>query len=180
MKRSFFLPVFCLAFLLGVPGLVKAQTQTKLAHVDYQAVMLSLPERAEAEKKVQAFAKRLESEIKEMNTEYQSRLTEFQQNQETMTETERQSEMDKLSNLQQRISQAQQKAQEDLQKQEQELLEPMFARVDSLVQKMAEEEGYTYVFDSSTLLYAGGKDLTPLIKERLTAGGSAGTGDSAE
>ncbi len=128
-----------------------------------------MPERKEAEKKVRSFAKDLQSNIQEMNTEYQNKLQQYKQKQASMTQTEKQNQQDQLNNLQQRIQKAQQRAQQDLRKQEQELMQPLIAKVDSAIEKVAEREGYTYVFDISAgnVPYAGGTDLTPKVKEEL-------------
>ncbi len=153
--------------LLGTTAEVRAQ---KLGHVNTQQIMEKMPEREKAQKKMQSFTQRLRKDIQQMNSEYQNRMTEFQENQETMTETEKQREQEQLAELQKRITQAQQKAQQDLQKQRQELLQPIMDKVDQAVQSIAEEKGYTYVFDAGAgnLLYqGGGKDLTSQVEEEL-------------
>ncbi len=169
-------------FLLTLSTKAIAQ-DTKLGHVNKQEILQDLPGRDEAERKVQKFAQKRQRDIKEMNTEYQNKLQKYQQNQEGMTETEKQSTMDQLSNLQKRIQKAQQKAQQDLRKQEQELMQPLINKVDSAIQKVADREGYTYVFDvsSGNVAYADdSKDLTPKVKRELDIRNGSSSGNRGQ
>lgn len=167
-------------FTLSTTGIAQ---EVKLGHVNKQEILENLPGRDKAEKKVQQFAQQRQRDIKEMNTEYQNKLQEYQQNQEGMTETEKQSTMDRLNNLQQRIQKAQRKAQQDLRKQEQELMQPLIDKVDSAIQKVADREGYTYVFDvsSGNVAYADdSKDLTGTVKKELDISSGANSGNKGQ
>ena len=59
--------------------------------------------------------------------------------------------------------------QNDLAQMEQQLLAPMVERVREAIEAVGEEQGYTYIFDSSTgvTLYNGGDDVTDLVKTKL-------------
>jgi outer membrane protein len=98
----------------------------------------------------------------------------MQEKQENMTETEKEMMQEELTSLQQRIQKAQRSAQEDIRKQRQELLQPIKDKIDNAVQKVAEEEGYTYVLYERSLPYSGGEDLTGKIKEQLEEQRSGG------
>lgn len=165
MKK--FLTILALA-ALTVPVSV-AQT-TKLGHVDRQALMLMLPERKDAETKMQAFAKTLEERLKAMQTEYQTKLEKANADAATMTNTEKEVVMRELQELEGRIVDARDKAQEDLQKQEQELLAPMVERTNKAISEVAAAGNFTYIFDTSTgmvLYYDKGEDILPAVKAKL-------------
>jgi outer membrane protein len=165
MKK--FLMTLCLAAITA-PALM-AQSP-KLGHIDRQAMMLMLPERKDAEAKMQAFAKTLEERLKAMGTEYQTKLEQANAGQATMTNTEKDVVMRDLQDLEKRITDAQEKAQEDLAKQEQELLAPMVDRTNKAIQEVATAGNFTYIFDTSAgmvLYYDKGEDILPAVKTKL-------------
>jgi outer membrane protein len=156
--------------LLGTAQASLAQQTIKLGHIDRQKLMLMLPQRKDAEAKMQAFAKTLEDRLKAMGAEYQAKLSEAQGRAEQMTNTEREIAMRELQELEQRIMAAQEKAQEDLAKQEEELLQPMVESTNRAIRAVAEENGFTYVFDTSTgtvVYFDRGEDILPLVKTKL-------------
>ena len=59
--------------------------------------------------------------------------------------------------------------QNDLAQMEQQLLAPMIERVRKAIQDVGAEQGFTYIFDTSTgvTLYNGGEDVTELVKTKL-------------
>ncbi|MCC6577939.1 MAG: OmpH family outer membrane protein [Flavobacteriales bacterium] len=147
-----------------------AFTQAKLGHIDRQALMLTLPERKDAEAKMQAFAKTLDDRLKAMGAEYQQKVTDAQAKEATMTNTEKEMAVREIADLEKRISEAQEKAQEDLAKQEEELLRPMVEKTNKAIRDVASENGFTYIFDISTglvLYHERGEDILPKVKAKL-------------
>ncbi len=147
-----------------------AQNPVKLGHIDRQKLMLLLPERKDAETKMQAFAKTLDDRLKAMGTEYQTKMADAQGRAETMTQTEKEMVVREIQELEQRITAAQEKAQEDLAKQEEELLKPMVDKTNKAINDVAAENSFTYIFDTSTgfvLYFDRGEDILPLVKAKL-------------
>lgn len=147
-----------------------AMAQGKLGHIDRQALMLMLPERKDAEAKMQAFAKTLDDRLKAMGAEYQQKVTDAQSREATMTQTEKEVAVREIGELEQRIQDAQEKAQEDLAKQEEELLKPMVEKTNQAIKAVAEESNFTYIFDISAgmvLYYDKGEDILPKVKTKL-------------
>ncbi|MEZ4757765.1 MAG: OmpH family outer membrane protein [Flavobacteriales bacterium] len=147
-----------------------AQNPLKLGHIDRQQLMLMLPERKDAEAKMQAFAKTLDDRLKAMGTEYQTKMADAQGRAETMTQTEKEMVVREIQELEQRITAAQEKAQEDLAKQEEELLKPMVDKTNKAINDVASENNFTYIFDTSTgfvLYFDKGEDILPLVKTKL-------------
>lgn len=147
-----------------------AFAQAKLGHIDRQALMLTLPERKDAETKMQAFAKSLDDRLKAMGAEYQQKVTDAQAKEATMTNTEKEMAIREIGELEKRITEAQEKAQEDLAKQEEELLRPMVEKTNKAIQEVAAENGFTYIFDTSAgfvLYYEKGEDILPKVKAKL-------------
>jgi outer membrane protein len=105
-----------------------------------------------------------------MGAEYQQKLADAQAKEPTMTNTEREVAARELGELEQRIQQAQAKAQEDLSAQEEELLKPMVEQTNTAIKTVAEENGFTYVLDTSAgfvLYYDRGEDLLAKVKSKM-------------
>jgi outer membrane protein len=159
------------ALVIAVATLPSAMAQgSKLGHIDRQKLMLLLPERKDAETKMQAFAKTLDDRLKAMGAEYQAKVADAQSRAETMTNTEKEMVVREINDLEQRIQAAQEKAQEDLAKQEEELLKPMVERTNKAIKEVADANNFSYIFDTSTgfvLYYDKGEDILPLVKAKL-------------
>lgn len=163
------LMIACALALTSAPAAI-AQNHSKLGHIDRQKLMLMLPERKDAETKMQAFAKTLDERLKAMGNEYQAKVADAQARAETMTQTEKEMALREIGDLETRIQAAQEKAQEDLAKQEEELLRPMVDRTNKAIADVAAENNFTYVFDVSTgtvLYFEKGEDILPMVKTKL-------------
>lgn len=161
--------LIAVALLLGAVTSSTAQ-QAKLGHIDRQQLMLSLPERKDAESRMQAFAKTLDERLKAMGAEYEAKVAEAQSRSETMTQTEKEMAVREINGLEQRINEAREKAQEDLSKQEEELLRPMVDKANLAIKDVADANGFTYIFDTSTgfvLYFEKGEDIMGLVKAKL-------------
>ena len=144
--------------------------QMKIGHIDRQKLMLMMPERKDAEAKMQAFAKTLEDRLKAMGAEYQQKVADAQAGAANMTQTEKDMVIREIQELEQRIQAAQEKAQEDLAKQEEELLKPMVDRANAAIKDVAGANNFTYILDVSTgtvLYFEKGEDILPLVKAKL-------------
>lgn len=156
--------------LLCIAPKAMAQTPTKLGHIDRQQLLLVLPERKDAETKMQKFAEELDKRLRAMGAEYETTVADARGRAESLTNTEREMLMRDIQQLEQRIQEAQEKAQEDLAKQEEELLRPMVERTNKAIRDVANENNFTYIFDTSTgfvLYFDKGEDIMPLVKTKL-------------
>lgn len=150
-------------------GAVFASEAQKLGHTNIQDLLMLLPERAEAEKKIQNLAETLEKRLSAMTAEYQTKVQTYQEEQGEMSATIRDSEARSIMELEQRINEFQQNAQSEIQQKENELLNPMIERLTKAIEVVGKEHGFSYILDTSsgTVLYKGGEDVTPLVKQQL-------------
>lgn len=166
MKKT----ILTLMLAAGLSAPALAQAPLKLGHIDRKEIMLVLPERKDAEAKMQAFAKTLDERLKAMGAEYQAKVADAQARADSMTQTEKEMLVREINELEQRIDTAREKAQEDLSKQEEELLAPMVKRTNDAIKAVAEENGFTYILDTSTgfvLYFDKGIDILPMVKAKL-------------
>ena len=142
----------------------------KLAHVERGQILQNMPKVQKAQKNLQTYSKELEGQVQSLMKEYRTKLKDFQENSESMTATQRSDKERELKNLEERIQKFRQDAQKQVSKKRSELLKPIMEEVNNTIEQIAQEKGYTYVFDASqgSILYAkDGKDITPLVKQRL-------------
>ncbi len=149
-----------------------AQAQTiKIGHVDSNALMNQMPERAQVEKQLEDYQKQLEGELRTMMTEYQKKVTEYQNTVATMSNLIRQSKEKEITDLEGRIRDFQQNAEEEFADKRVELLKPIVDKVKKAIEDVGKENNYTYIIDSSmgVLLYTGtnADDVTGLVKTKL-------------
>ena len=143
---------------------IKAQ---KLGHVNSQVIMQELPDYESARKDLESFNSDLTKEL-EM---YQKLIVEFaqdyEQNKNGMSEDTRKRKETDLMERQQNYEKKAYEAQTSLQQKEQELLQQIMIKVNAAVKEVAEKEGYDYVYEVTTLLYAGGEDISDMVRKKL-------------
>lgn len=165
-----FLKVSLLAILLVVSGNTFAQ-QLKFGHVDSSNILSIMPEKAIAEKQVQAKALEFDKQIKEMQAENQRLITAYMEVRESMSEALRTNKEKEIQDLQNRMQSFDGFAQQELQKAQNELLKPIFEKASKAIKDVGQENGFIYIFDisSGVLLFNSNEsvDITPLVKAKL-------------
>ncbi len=168
MKNKF---NYCFLFFLGVTSMFGVNAQSKkFGHINSNDLLLLMPERKEAETKIQEEAKKLEQQLSTMTAEYQTKVGDYQTNSATMTDLIKETKGKEIQDLEKRIQDFQQNAQESLQKKEQELLKPIIEKAKKAIEDVAKEDGYGYVFDTSAgsvLVSPDGDNVMPLVKKKL-------------
>jgi len=142
----------------------------KLGHVQVDSVFQIMPERTQAEQELQQYSKQLENQLVTMNAELESKYNEYMENSETWPATLKQDKEEEWTGLQQRIQNFQMRAQTDLQEKESELLQPIYERIRTAIKDVANEEGFTYIYDASMLLYKSDDSIsiTQKVKAKLS------------
>jgi len=164
MKRTILVLVLCLGCLS-----MFSQKAVKFAHVDVQAIFGEMPEKAAATKEVEDYAKTLEDQMQVMYKEYETKMKEYSENKDNWSALIRQDKEEAIMSLQQRIQNFQQQAETDLQNREAALLEPITNKIKEAINTVASEQGFTYVYDKTTLLYTSpdATDITNDVKAKL-------------
>jgi outer membrane protein len=162
--------LFALLFLAGIFSSAEAQNQ-KFGHIDLQALVQLMPERASAESTFNNFQTELEEVLGEMQTNYQQKLKELEELGEEASEVKRNAKITELQDIQQRMQNYQMTANQQLQQKQAELLQPVFDKAENAIQEVAKDQGLLYVFDTGTrvVLYKSNQsvDLLPLVKQKL-------------
>lgn len=158
--------IVSIAILLSFGGFSQ---KLKFGHVDSGEIFLSMPEREQASREVERFARQLEEQLMSLNRELEQKYTDYMEKVETFSPSIKQMREEELANLQQRIQAFQMRAQEDLQKKEQELLEPIYDKITKAIREIGEEQGFIYIFDIGSFYYHSNQsvDLTDDVKAKI-------------
>lgn len=159
--------ILLLAFV-ALLGMTDAVAQ-KFGHLDAQDILLTLPERAEAQASIEAAAAEYETEVSRMQSELETKFADYQAKAATWPDAIRQQKERELQQLDAGLQEFGMTIQNDLAQMEQQLLAPMIERVRDAIDAVGKEQGFTYIFDTSTgvTLYNGGEDVTDLVKTKL-------------
>lgn len=151
--------------LVFITAAVSAQ---KVAHVNAQALMLALPDYKTASDELERFAGDKKKELEMWFTAFQTAQKEFEAALPTLTEEIKQQRYEELMVKQQNIQAKEGEFQQEIAVKEQKLVEPIMKKVRDAVAKVAKENGYSYVFDESTLMYfAESESLDGIVKKEL-------------
>lgn len=151
-----------------VTATVSAQTP-KFGHVDLQALVQVMPERAAALVELNTFQGDLEEIMGEMQKDYQTKLSEFETLGEDVSEIKKKAKITEIQDIQQRIQNYQGSAQQQLQSKNAEVMKPIYDKAQKAIGDVAKEEGLIYVFEVNSLLYKSNEsvDVLPLVKLKL-------------
>jgi outer membrane protein len=162
--------IIAVFLFVGITATVSAQTP-KFGHIDLQALVQLMPERATAETEFNKFQSDLEEIFGEMQKDLQTKMTDFEALGDSASEIKRNAKVAEIQDMQQRIQNYQQTANAQLQQKQTELLKPVFDKAEKTIGEVAKEKGLLYVFDigSKVVLYKSNEsvDVLPLVKTKL-------------
>jgi outer membrane protein len=163
------LKTLLLATVLCIGTVSFSNAQSKIAHINTQELITTMPEMKEAQKQLEALSKTYQTDIQSSVTEFQTLLKQYEAEAATKTEEENAKRGQEIQEKQQRIQQFQADAQKDLQKKEMDLLQPITEKAKAAILKVGREQGYDYVLDSSqgVTILADGKNLLDDVKKAL-------------
>jgi len=168
MKSVF--KICVLGILLFSAGFANAQAP-KFGHIDMQALVQIMPERAVAEKQFMAYQKEIEDAYGIMQKELQAKFIDYSAKKDSMSETMRKMKEEDLNAMQERVQTYSSTAQQQLQNKNAELYKPILEKADKAVKEVGAEKGLIYVFDMSArvILYNSKEsiDILPFVKTKL-------------
>lgn len=161
--------VVAIALLVGITGTIKAQS--KIAHINSQALVEAMPSYKTAMSDLEKLQASYQTEIQELAGELQKTRERYSREAETQTPDENQRRVNEVQETQVNIQKYQQTAYTKLQEREGELLKPVYESARVSIQKVARAKGYDFVLDSTPgaagVIMADGYDLMPDVKQEL-------------
>ena len=156
--------------VMAVMSVAAGAQSLKWAYVDFNELVMLMPEMDEARATMDENAKTNEEILVAMYEEYQTKMTQYQQKAETWTPAIRESKEKEIMEIQARFEQTQQSLQQEIQLLQQNLQAPIYEKAQTTVTELAKAQGIAFVFEKSSLLYvdpAQGVDLTPEARKAL-------------
>jgi outer membrane protein len=148
-----------------------SQTVLKIGHVDIAEILAVLPERDSAAVVLDKETKELQSTYDDMTVVYNKMLDDYEKSQSSLTEIVRKNKESELMDKEKRLQEFQQNATTTLQKRNSELIQPILDKIIKAVDKVATENGFTYVLDVSkgSVVFSSkdSQNLNPLVLKVL-------------
>ena len=147
---------------------LSASAQMKLAHVNSQQLLDTMPSRKDALEKLRKFEKDGYLELQEIQKDLESAYKRYEQNKGAMSPVILKIEEEKIMKKQQGLEDRQTALQQELQIYNQELNKPILEMVQKSVEIVSDRKKINYVIDESTTLYfKGGMDITAEVLVEL-------------
>lgn len=164
---KYLLQIGLFVFVLGL-GTTNAQ---KFGHINTQELLAAMPETDSAQAQVEKEAKELEDQLEMLQVEYNNKLEQYNQDMDKLSEVILQTKQQELYDYQQRIQKFRVNAEQGIQKRNQQLFQPILDKANKAIEEVAQEKGFTYIFDSGTgvMVYISddSQDILPLVKAKL-------------
>lgn len=143
----------------------------KFGHINSTELLSKMPDVKTADGELQTYSKQLEGQLKAMTEEYQTKVQDFQSKQTLLADAVKEAKVKEITDLELRIQEFQMTAQESLEKKKETLYSPILKKAETAIKEIAKEQGYAYVFDTSTgsgILYAPDSDnIMDKVKKKL-------------
>jgi len=147
-----------------------AQKSNKFGHINSAELLGLMPERKAAAAKMDSITKDVEKQLQEMMTEYRAKQEKYSSEAPKLSELIKKDKEEELTSLGTRIQNFQQQAQQSLEQQEQALIEPIVNKAKKAIEQVAKENGYTYIFDTSSgslLFWEESDNVLASVKKKL-------------
>ena len=139
-----------------------AAAQSKVAHVNSQKLLDTLPSRKAAISQLDQIQKSGVSELEEMQKAFESAYKIWIDGQANMPPMIKENEQNKLMRMQRNLETRQAELEQELKVYSEQLNQPILDRVQKAIEIVAERKKLNYVLDQSsmTMYYKGGMDIT--------------------
>ena len=155
MKRLF------IAIAIALSSIATTTAQTKIAHVNSQKLLDTMPSRKAAIADIQGIEKSGVDELTEMDGQIRKAYEEYKRLEPTRSPAVNQYEQGRIQKLQEALESRQTQIDQQLQLMTQEMNGKILARVKQAVNTIATAKKLNYVVDETAMLFsAGGIDIT--------------------
>lgn len=148
-------------------GFGSIQAQNKTAHINFQELVILMPEIKVMNDELAKLDKTQQDDLKAADLALKAKLAKYKSEAASQTEAENQKRQLEVQNDEQRLYSTSQVAQKTMGEKRNEKLAPIVEKAQKAINDVAKEKGIAYVFDSSSLLTATGTDLMADVKAKL-------------
>lgn len=167
--------------LIAIALITITGTAQKFGHLNSQQLLTVMPDYTAAEKELTRYQEELTKELQMWANLIKEKEASLVKEQATLTPEIRAQREQELQENYQKYQEKTQEADMKLQQKESALMQAIMAKIKKAVAAVAKANGYTYVFEEGSLYYAGGDDISALVKKELgivetPSGTGTGTG----
>lgn len=128
-----------------------AQTKPlKLGYTNVEEILYQMPESKQIESELKTYRTQLETQLQTKMAEFEEKAKAYEAGGAMMAPAVRTMKEQELQSLQTQIQNFQKDAEADLQKKQNELLAPVVAKINKAIDDVANENGYTWVFNTES------------------------------
>ena len=143
--------------------------QGKFACVNFEELVMLLPEMDEARAVIEENSKQSEEILMAMYEEHQTKVQQYEQKSATWTGAVLEAKQREIVEIEQRLQQTQQSLQQELQQLQQNLQAPIIEKANAAVAELAKSKGVAAVFEKGSFLYFDPAQLVDLTPEARVA-----------
>ena len=140
-----------------------SQIPQKIGHADWDYIFSQLPEYKQIENELKIFESQLQNQLKIKGHELEMKYQAYKALPEDTPEAIKKDKETELAYLQENIQKFQQEAQASMQEKQTDLLNPIFGKVGKAIEKVALENGFSYIINPQMI---GGGDVLLFTDER--------------
>jgi outer membrane protein len=170
--RNWVAPFMAVAGLLAVSAPLSAQVAAKIGYIDTQRVIQEAPGAADARTTLEREMQALQTQLNAMEDSLKTMYAEYQQRQQMMSAEAKRTREQEITTKNQAFQQRAEELQERAQRRQQEVMQPIMANVEKVIDDVRKAEGYAILFDrrSQAIVSADpALDLTQKVIDRLKA-----------
>jgi outer membrane protein len=149
---------------------MNAQQGSKFGHIDYQALILSMPEYDSVMKVVETYYENIQKQGLAMKKELEDKSAAYDKEKDGLTDFVREVKEKEINDLYTRLQEFANSMQTKVEAKQSELLSPILEKANTAIKEVAKEKGYTYIFNNmpELLLYSEpADDVMPSVKKKL-------------
>ncbi|GAB4337373.1 MAG: OmpH family outer membrane protein [Calditrichia bacterium] len=173
MKRINVLWIFGMVVALVLSASTNTYAQSKIRYINSQRILAEYPEAQQVQKQLDEIRAGYEKEYQQMLTDYENLIKEIE-NQSLLLSPEKKAEKEKQAQeLGLKIEKYRMDKlgpQGEFYRENMRLTQPLYDKIDQVIQKIGDEEGYDFILDvvQGVVLYAKPEyDITDRILEEL-------------
>lgn len=156
---------------------VKAQDKdVKIGYTNIELILAYMPEVKDVEKQIGVIQKRMGEQMKTKDAYAQQKLQEYMTASQsgTLSDADKQAKEEELMKLDGELQKFAEDAELEIMKQREKMLGPILDKLQDTIDKVAEENGYTYILNQttsggvSTILFGPEQnDVTEMVMKQL-------------
>ncbi len=132
-------------FLISISGFA----QSKVGVVDVEYILSNMPQINTVNENLETYGKQLDVDLNKKVTEYKTLASAYQSGKDSFTDAQRLEKQKQLLALEDEVQKFQQNGAKLMDIKNSEFLQPLYKKIGEALEKVAKEQGYTQVMQST-------------------------------